>query len=114
MDTLEPNMYVRTKDGDIGKIGVIIDGLVFINTNQYYSTVSKASNNIIDLIKVGDYVNGYKVTSIQEVEEPYYPKRLLFVEEPPDYVLQCFNNEDIKSIVTKEQFESMSYEVGKC
>ncbi len=74
--------------------------------------VLKASYNIIDLIEVGDYVNGFKVTSVQEVEEPYYPKRLLFVEEPQDNVLKVFNNEDIKSIVTKEQFENMAYKVG--
>ena len=123
---LEVGMYVRTKSGMIAKIidkrdvsgSLHREERVFIldNGNRlalHSQKVVKASHNIIDLIEVGDYVNAYEVTSIQEVEEPYYPKRLLFVEEPQDYVLQCFNNEDIKTIVTKEQFESMSYKVGE-
>lgn len=64
--------------------------------------VLKSSPNIIDLIEVGDYVNGE------------------FVEEIKNNVIynnyNCFGapytrieEEDIKSIVTKEQFEAMEY-----
>lgn len=63
-----------------------------------------ASYNIIDLIEVGDYVNGNKVIDI--VENDVYVSN--FYEE------QCIgqvSKKNIKSIVTKEQFENMTYEV---
>ena len=64
----------------------------------------KFSNNLIDLIETGDYVNGDRITQIAS-----------------DYVEVCYGRdsydfikkENIKSIVTKEQFESMSYRVGR-
>ena len=85
--------------------------------------IVKASHNIIDLIEVGDYVNGGRV-----VEHAYQPGRL-FVEcvyvggkgqttiENYSWELTSKYVEDepdaIKSIVTKEQFECMSYKVGE-
>ena len=124
---LEEGMYVRTETG-IAKITDIIcgqdvkfdndnifenDGLKQhhrydgISTGDYFfkHDVIKISNNIIDLIEVGDYVNGLVVT------------RICFDEETGERYLNMYgsisdwNNEDIKSIVTKEQFESMKYEV---
>lgn len=74
--------------------------------------IIKASFNIIDLIEVGDYVNGYEINAIQEVNE-YYPKRLLFVVFPDGSILDVINGENIKSIVTKEQIEQMSYKLGE-
>ena len=103
---LEVEMYVRTKNDEIGKIRVIIDGLVFINTNQYYSTVSKASHNIIDLIEAGDYVNGLVITRICEDTETKKKYINLYGS------ISEWEEEDIKSIITKEQFESMSYKIG--
>ena len=55
----------------------------------------KSSPNIIDLIEVGDYVNGEKVTNINGI---LYVKNIGALEEI-----------NIKSIVTKEQFEAMEY-----
>ena len=113
---LEVGMYVRTKNGEIGKIRVIIDGLVFINTNQYYSTVSKASHNIIDLIEAGDYVNGNKVTKLGFDNFLLKCKTIECHQEDLsngyEGVTFVYTNKDIKSIVTKEQFESMSYKIG--
>ena len=51
---LEVGMYVRTKDGEIGKIRVIIDDMIFINTNQYYSNVLESSDDILDLLEPQD------------------------------------------------------------
>ena len=123
---LKEGMYVKTKITDncncvyIRKIIEIEDDSVF-NYNQIYideavvdgwgddrividvEEISKASNNIIDLIEIGDYVNGYKVNRIEEnyvvINEIWTGRELL-------------KNEDIKSILTKEQFESMSYKVN--
>ena len=73
--------------------------------SDHFDDIWEASHNIIDLIEVGDYVNGYKVSDVDK------GKYSVFIEEPKDYVWQCLWNNDIKSIVTKEQFESMSYKV---
>lgn len=61
--------------------------------------IIKASHNIIDLIEVGDYVNGYEVTSKDQ---------FLGFGNHDWYML----DNEIKSIVTHEQFESMSYKLG--
>lgn len=119
---IEVGMYAYSKERrylGIGKISYIDDIRknfeIVIQTNKEEWLANKedviASYNIIDLIEVGDYVNGYKITYIQEKEEPYYPKRLLHFEEPQDYVIKVFDNEDIKSIVTKEQFEREAYKI---
>lgn len=69
-----------------------------------------ASHNIIDLIEEGDYVNGNKVIRI---ETSSYPEdknvKIIVCCGDDDYYV--YYNEDIKSIVTKEQFDSMKYEV---
>ena len=67
----------------------------------------KSSPNIIDLIEVGDYVNGHRVIDIAKDQI-----RALYYEDiSQKYALIPMINKDIKSIVTKEQFESIKYEV---
>ena len=120
---LEPNMYVRTKDGKIAKfIKYDEKAKEELVTDYYeYSTiwikdVIKASHNIIDLIEVGDYVNGSKVIDISIIGKD--KEKWVWVEQMEDsdnkygddYV--GYNNDQIKSIVTKEQFENMEYRLG--
>ena len=77
----------------------------------------KASHNIIDLVECGDYVNGSKVIDISIIGKD--KEKWVWVEQMEDndnkygddYV--GYNNEQIKSIVTKEQFEQMAYKVDK-
>ena len=123
-DKLEPNMYVRLNCNyalGIGKTIGEIDEDNFIKTKFKDGfecslptyMIKKASHNIIDLIEVGDYVNGLKVSSVGGT---YYGRK-----DKAIYCDYCENKEtgkwtmiyddEIKSIVTKEQFESMSYEV---
>lgn len=61
--------------------------------------IIKSSPNIIDLIEVGDYVNGNKVDAKGN-------KYVIFYDGDGD--IEVFEN-DIKSIVTKEQFKEMEY-----
>ena len=69
----------------------------------------KPSPNITDLIEVGDYVNGCLVLDIAQA-----PKKALYLLEKDNHcALIPRTNEDIKSIVTKEAFESMEYKVGE-
>lgn len=113
---LEVGMYAYSKhsrDYGIGKIVKIhTNGFTHQEVEIQYKDVKIstrydyviASHNIIDLIEIGDYVNG-----------------LLVIDKYYDYAnkewrlndrngLIC-TEKDIKSIVTKEQFESMQYEV---
>ena len=95
---LEIGMYVRTKNGKIWTI----------NSQQAISghrkDIINASYNIIDLLEVGDYVNGEKVMLNNDGN--------IKIGTTRDNIV--FNNEKfIKSIVTKEQFESVQYEVVK-
>ena len=68
--------------------------------------IIKSSPNIIDLIEKFDLVNGHLVICKMYENEKDIPT---IVKCVGDYY---FKEEDIKSIVTKEQFESMKYEVG--
>ena len=97
--------FVRTKDGLITKfereddIFYVFDKM--ISTDKDINRYVNISPNIIDLIEVGDYVNGYKVSNIFDE----------YITTEDDQI--TIDKEDIKSIVTKEQFESMKYKVGE-
>ena len=71
--------------------------------------ILQASYNIIDLIEAGDYVNGYKVSfkdkDVERFVQCDYP-----VQEGTTNHYR-FYEQAIYSIVTKEQMESMAYEV---
>ena len=108
---LEVGMYVRLNcnyELGIGKTIMEIDEDNFIKTkfkDDFECSlptymITKASHNIIDLIEEGDYVNGDRVT---QVTSRYV--EVCYGRDSCDFI----NEEDIKSIVTKEQFESMKY-----
>lgn len=127
---LKPNMYVRTKYG----IAKIIEfrnrknnlSCYYLNKNiigeekylsnciydyKYYEQqILSASHNIIDLIEEGDYVNGYKVYSGGKKHFDY----ILTWDEQNNYYMKIdLLTVNIKSIVTKEQFDSMKYVVER-
>lgn len=134
---LKENMYVCNRYGRIAKIEYIEDNIAycdnwlyqdyreyidFINLDSKESVkeIIKASYDIIDLIEVGDYVNGYYVSKIWEKDEithyvdgiPIKRKEREIVIQAPSYGgIEILKNKNIKSIVTKEQFEQMSYKV---
>lgn len=105
---LEVGDYVRTEEGYIYKLSRYEeDNNRWISSEEsdwypvYESLVTKASSNIIDLIEVGDYVNGCIV--INKNEDAIQVIQLII---PFD-----IKEKDIKSIVTKEQFSAMEYKV---
>lgn len=59
----------------------------------------------IDLIKIGDYVNGSKVIDIAQA-----PKKALYLDTKGINLIPVLN-EEIESVITKEQFKSMEYKV---
>lgn len=115
---LKEGMYVRTKKG-IGRVteytkheswGYIVKVLgqysCYTHTsNGELSDVIKASHNLIDLIEAGDYVNGVEVIG---KEFDNFNKEYLQCGVG-DYVICTFEVKDIKTILTKEQFESQKY-----
>lgn len=123
---LEVGMYVRlVNDVEdiviINKIANVFETTILTeNDGSIYQgeytkeNVVKASYDIIDLIEVGDYVNRYPVTAILSSNNKVYE---IQVKRPNNrtgvWIKRIRNNEDIKSIVTKEQFENMAYKVGE-
>ena len=125
---LKEGMYVRTKKG-IAKIidrnddvrycypnAYVTDTYLGINDDTEYiyeEDIIKASNSLtplIDLIEVGDYVNGFIVLDIRtDNENKKYIECGCKDEIAFEYIYDTFYNKDIKSIVTKEQFESIKY-----
>lgn len=119
---IEVGMYVRFYDGDIGKIARYEYSEEYSNGHTIQLEGEeigwcceerdfKVSNNIIDLIEVGDYVNGKKVikVNIDYIFDYSEEIKIVYFNEE-DYI---YSSSDIKSIVTKEQFESISYKVGE-
>lgn len=76
----------------------------------------KSSPNIIDLIEVGDYVNECKIIDIC-INEITNLKYLETDITEFDNIYACGHiniyEKDIRSVVTKEQFESMEYKIEK-
>lgn len=100
---IEVGMYVRTYNGEIAKLISLCDtGGFNTDIDEVISEkhFKKASHNIIELIEVGDYVNGIKVDHVMP------PLKIWLDAE--EYL-----EDEIKTIVTKEQFESCMYKVGE-
>ena len=105
--------YIRTKLGDIRKI---TEGFEFIieRHNNSANAIVKHSSNLIDLIQKDDFVNGDRVVAVDytEDENGNYIDVLGIMEIDDDYAypieLRVIN---IQNVVTKEQFESISYKV---
>ena len=69
--------------------------------------VDNWSENIIHLLEVGDYVNGVEVIGFEKDND----NKEYLQCGVGDYVVCTYDEEDIKSIVTKEKFESMEYKL---
>lgn len=68
--------------------------------------LGKVKENLIDLIELGDYVNGHRVIDFMLEND----KRKGIIV---DAAVWGFDADEIKSIVTYEQFESIKYKVGE-
>ena len=115
--------YIRTKDGVIAKLERIEeeyyyfdnyiyrefeDNINYLDDEQLPEYITKHSTEIMDLIEVGDYVNGYKVIDIVKGFKVIIDKLEL------DTTTGTYKNigiKDIKSILAHENFEDMEYKV---
>ena len=112
MEKIECGMYVRTIDGFLWKpqkIEIDEDDCCLFDDYYYFEAdqIIKASNNIIDLIEAGDYVNGLQVYETGTFGHNGKSFCRLYGNVAPFY------EEDIKSIVTKETYESVEYKVNE-
>lgn len=117
---IEVNEYVRTNSGLIFKVNEITydeeykdylykESFLLVDWKE---NIVNHSKQLIDLIEVGDYVNGREVKHIAMFEGfPDYPK-LIFVDETHLIPDDTCENDEIRTILTKEQFEANCYKVG--
>lgn len=77
---------------------------------------------LLDLIEVGDYVNGWRVNRVEKEEDGIFltignVTSFISKNETDPYLAKDHNDKNkmckIESIVTKEQFESMKYVVKR-
>lgn len=127
MSEIEVGEYVRTTDGKIG----IFDRYSSRKETSLYKSpfncfvklqgrktplqchedyIVKHSKNITDVIELGDYVNGYKVISIDK-EAPENCIECIELDRNNAYEYQFISRKDIKTIWTKEQLKTIEYNV---
>ena len=119
---ISKGMYIRF-NGFISKIGHINTskkGNTYVQFKQpngllahtRIENIDRASFNIIDLIEVGDYVNGYEI-----IEKPYCYHEVYFISinshESWGWGIGEMPITKIKTIVTKEQFNLMKYVIER-
>ena len=126
LEDLKVGQYVRFKDkrGNtyIRNIKEVCNeqphkswGAIIIDKNAnnvpYVSlkNIIKASYNIIDILEVGDYVNGCYIQEIKSLKDNVM---VCMLDSDYEFVSTITKNE-IETIVTKEQFEQMAYKVGE-
>ena len=108
--------YVRTKKG-IEKITYIRESVTLGGYEKYmtsdkrayenltdFANIIKSSPNIIDLIEEGDFIDGKQVVKAIHCSDGFNRIELFGGKA-------IMNNTPIKSIVTKEQFESIEYKI---
>lgn len=114
---IEVGEYIRTKSGYIGDVVNInefrppeAEICVDMNFSDYVfvgeKDITKHSKNIIDLIKVGDYVNGFRVTGITSnyVYLDKFNVETGRIKKIADY--------QVETILTHKQYEQNCYKVG--
>lgn len=127
-DYVRINMDNRNCIG-IGRVSRIVNETIYVNMNNKYNLpvsfqidkVVKHSKQLIDLIEIGDYVNGYRILAIEDSiyknskriliyknqKEKY--ERWIYIQE---YDGKIHTQDDLVEILTKEQFDANCYKVG--
>ena len=120
---IEVGDYVKIADGTITKVtSLLFDNIYYFDksfeTDKYYELVNslndseikdnivKSSKDIIDLIEIGDIVETFDVLN-NDIIYIWSEEMLKALKEDVENGIQ------IKSIVTKEQFEKMKYNVER-
>lgn len=114
-DEIKVGDYVRITNGIIAKIiGYDDDNNLMLDNQQILtkreSKRIKHSSNINELIEEGDYVNGHLVV---DLDKNIYNQKLVIteVDGKDGAIRHHYLEKSIKSIVTKEQFKNIEYEL---
>ena len=116
-DNIRKDDYVRLNTGNIVKVIGIKANTVnkraiyygFYKQDWFDSAaVENFSDNIIDLIEVGDIVNGMEVLDIHKPRDLWEPIEIRVDSRYTNFILA----EDIKTILTKESYMANCYKVG--
>jgi len=107
---IEIGEYARTNRGIIGKIREILPNSKYIygvNHSMYSDKeIVKHSKDIIDLVEVGDFVNGYRIDIIKDGILISNPKG---IDRSGAFIPTAQYSKDIKSILTHEQYKRNCY-----
>lgn len=93
--------------------GIYIDKETNNSNGVSLKNIIKASFDIMDLIEVRDYVNGEYIIQVSKTFGLLFIETTYYDEVSGEEKHKFIKKEEIKSIVTKEQFEQMSYKVGE-
>lgn len=108
---MEDKIYVRNMFGDIYKVDDSTE--IMYETDVLYNRIVKKSENIIDLVEIGDFANGL------EVQEFYYEDGTMlgipvYTSDGLFNVIECWvplEEINIKEILTKERYEQNCFKV---
>ena len=113
MEEIKENEYVRLRNGDVTKVKAINEKTFKckfhkVNCELFIDCIVKHSSNIIDLIEIGDFVNGRLVLAVD-----YKNKNVCLLipltDTKANTNIMWYGYEDIKTVVTKEQFALAEY-----
>ena len=115
IEEYKPKYIYQRYNGEIRQFEVIDNNyLVDTKTGMSFDfrshlMLGKVSEDLIDLIQCGDYVNGKQVSNVDKIDN------INFIEwtDGDMYKTEIENDKFIETIVTKEMMESISYKVTK-
>ena len=118
---IKVNDYVRINIDNrncigIGRVSKIVNETIYVKMNNKYNLpvsfqidkIVKHSKQLIDLIEVGDIVNGMEVLDIHKPRDLWEPIEIRVDSRYTNFILA----EDIKIILTKESYMANCYKVG--
>lgn len=122
MEDIEVGEKIRCNDGLVGELirierddidtslkwYVFDDGKNERYVNKPY--ITKHSFNLVDLIEVGDYVNGYRILNMTDISNSDKTVFTIYKSDFKD-ICRIWGEEDIETILTHEQFEANCYKV---
>ena len=97
---MEDKIYVRNTFGDIYKVDDSTE--IMYKTDVLYNRIVKETENIIDLIQIGDFVNGKLIHTIKKGQNYCY----LYYG-----ICKTFVDYQIEEILTKERYEQNCFKV---
>lgn len=115
--------YVRINNDNrncigVGKVTKIFNDVIYLDMNNKYDlpvsfkieNIIKHSKNIIDLIEVGDIVNGRLVLQV-DYKKQNVCLLIPLTDTKANTNIMWYGYEDIKTILTHEQYNANCYKV---